>query len=38
MDTSKDRDQVHSIFSFMNQINTLPAGKYKIVNGKVVPY
>jgi RHS repeat-associated protein len=28
----------HSIFDFDNQIKNLPAGKYKIVNGQIVPY
>lgn len=37
MDTSKDKEQKHSIFSFMSQISTLPAGNYKVVNGKIVP-
>jgi len=37
MDTSKDKEQKHSIFSFMNQINNLPAGNYKVVNGQIVP-
>jgi RHS repeat-associated protein len=36
MDTSKD-DQSHSIFSFLDDIKNLPVGKYKVVNGKVVP-
>jgi len=36
MDTSKD-DQSHEIFSFLDDIKNLPAGKYKVVNGKVVP-
>ncbi|HAL82421.1 MAG TPA: hypothetical protein DCO83_09420 [Mucilaginibacter sp.] len=36
MDTSKD-DQSHSIFSFLDDIKNLPAGKYKVVNGKIVP-
>jgi hypothetical protein len=36
MNTSKD-DQSHSIFSFLDDIKNLPAGKYKVVDGKIVP-
>ena len=38
MDTSDDKKQDHGISTFMNQINNLPEGKYKIVDGKIVPY
>lgn len=37
MDTSNDSNQGHRISSFMEQINNLPAGTYKIENGKIVP-
>ncbi len=37
MDTSGDRNQGHSVFSFWNQIFNLPAGDYKIINGQIVP-
>ena len=37
-DTSKDKNQTHYIYDFMQQIESLPAGKYKIVDGKIVPY
>lgn len=37
MDTSGDKNQVHSIHSFANQILNLPAGNFKVVNGKIVP-
>lgn len=37
MDTSSDKQQGHSIFGFMDQIKNLPVGKYKVVNGKIVP-
>jgi RHS repeat-associated protein len=36
-DTSRDKDQGHGILSFLNQISKLPAGTYKVVNGKIVP-
>ena len=36
MDTSNDADQYHTIFSFVNQIMALPAGEYKVENGKIV--
>lgn len=37
MNTISDRQQGHSIFGFMEQIRNLPAGKYKIVGGEIVP-
>lgn len=37
MDTGTDSQQGHSIFGFMDQIKNLPTGKYKIVDGKIVP-
>lgn len=36
-DTKKDKDQSHSIYSFMSQIATLPTGTYKVIDGKIVP-
>ncbi|TAM92957.1 MAG: hypothetical protein EPN39_21205 [Chitinophagaceae bacterium] len=37
MDTSKDTDQGHAIVSFTtDDILNLPAGSYKIINGKIV--
>lgn len=37
MDTSKDKNQEHAIASFtMNDILNLPAGSYKIIDGKIV--
>jgi len=36
MDTSKDKNQGHSIFSFMDDIKNLPAGSYKVVDSKIV--
>lgn len=36
MDTRSDKSQGHSIFGFFNQIQNLPAGKYKVVDGKIV--
>ena len=36
-DTSSDKGQGHSIFDFFKQIKNLPAGNYKIVNGKITP-
>jgi len=38
MDTSGDKKQDHGISTFMDQIQKLPEGKYKIVDGKIVPY
>lgn len=37
-DTSSDEDQGHSISSFVNQIMSLPEGKYKIENGQIISY
>ncbi|WP_321480946.1 hypothetical protein [uncultured Bacteroides sp.] len=37
-DTSVDRNQTHYISDFMNQIQNLPEGRYKIVNNEIVPY
>ena len=37
-DTSKDKNQTHHISDFIQQIQTLPEGKYKIVDGQIVPY
>ncbi len=34
MDTSEDKNQGHSIKSFIDQIKTLPAGHYNVVNGE----
>lgn len=36
--TSADNGQTHTITDFTNQIKNLPEGKYKIVDGKIVPY
>jgi len=38
MDTSGDKDQGHSISSFLDQIQSLPQGRYRFVNGQLVPY
>lgn len=38
MDTSSDKKQSHGIKGFINQIQSLPSGKYKFVNGQIVPY
>jgi hypothetical protein len=38
MDTSSDKNQTHWIQDFMNQIQNLPEGKYRIENGKLVSY
>lgn len=35
-DTKEDKNQIHSIFSFINQISKLPVGKYKVVNGQII--
>lgn len=35
-DTSKDTEQSHKLISFWQQITTLPAGHYVIVDGKIV--
>jgi RHS repeat-associated protein len=37
MDTKSDKNQGHSIFGFFDQIQNLPVGKYKVVDGKIVP-
>lgn len=37
MNTSSDKQQGHSIFGFADQIKNLPTGKYKVVDGKLVP-
>lgn len=37
MNTSFDKQQGHSIFGFADQIKNLPAGKYRVVGGKLVP-
>jgi RHS repeat-associated protein len=36
-DTSGDKNQGHSIFSFMNQVSKLPTGHYRVVNGQIIP-
>jgi len=38
MDTSSDENQTHWMNDFTNQIKNLPEGKYKVVDGKIVPY
>lgn len=35
--SNEDANQIHSIFSFMNQVSKLPAGNYKVVNGQIIP-
>jgi hypothetical protein len=35
--TKEDKNQTHSIFSFINQISKLPAGNYRVVGGQIVP-
>ena len=37
VDTSDDKRQGHSIFDFMGQVSKLVPGKYKVVNGKIIP-
>ena len=37
MDTSGDEQQNHGINTFIDQIKNLPAGRYKVENGQVVP-
>ena len=37
MDTSSDEKQGHSLMDYIDQINNLPAGTYKIEDGKLVP-
>jgi len=36
-DTKSDPNQTHWIEDFTQQVQTLPAGRYKIVNGNIVP-
>jgi len=36
-DTKSDKEQGHSIYGFTEQIKKLPAGKYKVMNGEIVP-
>jgi hypothetical protein len=38
MDTSTDPNQSHYITDFWDQVKNLPEGKYRIVNGQIVPY
>ena len=35
--TDSNPNKGHSIFDFMDKIRKLPAGKYKVVNGEIVP-
>jgi hypothetical protein len=35
--TTEDGKQDHRIIDFMNQVSKLPVGKYKVVNGKIIP-
>ncbi len=37
MNTESDQNQIHSIMSFFNEISQLPAGNYKVVEGKIIP-
>ncbi len=37
INTSNDPNQGHSIYDFENQISKLPSGKYKVVNGQIIP-
>jgi RHS repeat-associated protein len=37
IDTNTDPQQGHSIFNFEQEISKLPTGKYKVVDGKIVP-
>ena len=37
MNAKDDKIQNHSIINFLNQIPKLPKGKYKVVNGQIVP-
>ena len=37
MDTSGDKKQGHGINTFMEQIKNLPAGRYRVENGQIVP-
>jgi hypothetical protein len=36
--TDFDKNKGHSLADFWDQIKNLPEGKYKIVNGQIVPY
>jgi RHS repeat-associated protein len=36
-DTKSDKNQIHSIYSFLDQVKNLPVGTYKVVNGQIVP-
>lgn len=36
MDTSQDKNQEHNIVTIMDDVKNLPAGNYKVVNGKIV--
>ena len=36
-DTKSDKNQIHSIYSFLGQIRNLPVGTYKVINGQIVP-
>lgn len=35
-DTKSDKEQVHSVFSFFDQIKNLPVGNYKAIIGQIV--
>lgn len=37
MDTSSDTNQSHSITDFWQQVQNLPEGNYKVVNGSIIP-
>lgn len=37
VDTSDDNGHGHSIHDFIDQVNKLTAGKYKVVNGIIIP-
>lgn len=37
-DMKTDNEQTHSIVDFLDQINKLPEGKYKFVDGRIVKY
>jgi hypothetical protein len=37
INTKEDKNQSHSIFSFIDQILKLPAGNYKVENGTIIP-
>jgi len=38
MDTSTDKDQDHGINTYLNDVQKLPSGKYKIVDNNLVPF